>query len=131
MVLSGLKFTDKHEWIKIEEGEATVGLTDYAQKVLGDITFIELPAINKKIKQSEPLSSVESVKAVSDIFAPISGEIIEVNSLLENSPELINKDPYGQGWICKLSKINIKELENLLSADKYENFIQGLKEKEK
>lgn len=121
---SNLKYTERHEWILAEGAKATIGITDYAQDALGDITFVELPKIALVVKQSEGLGVVESVKAASDIFSPLSGKVCEVNSRLENSPQLINKDPYGEGWICRLEDINTQEFDNLLSKEKYEKFIQ-------
>ncbi len=125
-----LKYTQKHEWVLVKGSSATVGITDYAQGALGDITFVELPKTGKVVKQFEELSVVESVKAANDIFSPLSGKISEVNSALENSPELLNKDPYGEGWICKLEDINTQEIDNLLSKEKYEKFVQGLSKKD-
>ena len=114
-----LSYTSEHEWLSIENGIATVGITDYAQSELGDIVFVELPQVGTRTKQMEPFGTIEAVKAVSDLFAPLTGEIIEVNSALEDSPESINSDPYGDGWIVKIKFENESELESLLSADDY------------
>jgi len=97
------KYSKEHEWVR-DNGDDTVtlGITDYAQEMLTDIVFVELPAIGKKVKQMEPVAVVESVKSVSDVFAPVSGEVIEVNLILENRPELINQDAFGEGWIAKM-----------------------------
>jgi len=124
MIPENLKFTEKHEWILLEGASGTVGITDYAQNALGDITFVELPEIGKTVKQFEELGVVESVKAASDIFSPLSGKVCGVNAELENSPELINKDPYGKGWYCKLENVAPEELDNLLSPEQYKEFIE-------
>ncbi len=104
-----LKYTKDHEWARIEGSIATVGITDYAQSELGDIVYVELPESEKKPKQSESFGTIEAVKAVSDLFAPLSGEIIEVNTKLANQPEVINKDPYGEGWLVKIKYSNKNE----------------------
>jgi glycine cleavage system H protein len=101
----------------------TIGITAHAQSLLGDMVFVELPEYNREFKQATEMAVVESVKAAADVYAPISGKIIEVNAKLQNQPELINKDPYGEGWICKLQPINQNELEQLLSAEEYEKEI--------
>lgn len=118
-----LKYTKDHEWARIEGDIATVGITDYAQSELGDIVYVELPEIGKKTKQSESFGTIEAVKAVSDLFAPLSGEIIEVNSNLANQPEVINKDPYGEGWLVKIKFSSKNEINNLLDKAKYEELI--------
>lgn len=119
-----LKYAKTHEWIK-EEGEVgTVGITDYAQEQLSDVVFAELPLIGRIVSQGEAAAVVESVKSASDIYAPISGEVIEVNKELENKPGLINEQPYGNGWIFKLKMQNPKELDSLLSAEEYEKSIK-------
>lgn len=118
-----LKYTKDHEWARIEGDVATVGITDYAQSELGDIVYVELPQIGKKTKQSESFGTIEAVKAVSDLFAPLSGEIIEVNNTLANQPEIINKDPYGEGWLVKIKFSNQNEINNLLDKSTYEELI--------
>lgn len=123
MVKDELKYTETHEWLKIHNSEATIGLTDYAQKELGDIVFIELPEIGAELAAAEVLATVEAVKAVEEICIPISAKIIDVNTNLADSPELINSSPYKNGWIAKLEIINMDEIENLLSADKYKQLI--------
>ncbi len=117
-----LKYTREHEWALFdEEGlTCTCGITNHAQEMLTDIVFVELPEKGIEVKKGERLAVVESVKAVSDVYAPVSGEVIEVNSRLEDSPELLNSDPYGDGWICKLSVKNASEAEELLDARAYE-----------
>ena len=123
-IQDGLYYNKDHEWVKIEGDNATVGISDHAQNLLTDVVFVELPQKDKEVKQFDQACVVESVKSVSDIYAPLSGKISEVNSELENSPELINKEPYGGGWIFKLSGINEAEKENLMDAAKYKEFIQ-------
>lgn len=119
-----LKYTKEHEWIRIEDDSiGVVGITDYAQSELGDIVYVDLPAIGKTVKQLESFGTIEAVKAVSDLFSPVSGEIIEVNEKLKDSPDLINKDPYGEGWIIKIKIKDLGELDNLLSAEDYRKLI--------
>jgi glycine cleavage system H protein len=119
------KYSKEHEWVR-DNGDDTVtlGITDYAQEMLTDIVFVELPAIGKKVKQMEPVAVVESVKSVSDVFAPVSGEVIEVNLILENRPELINQDAFGEGWIAKMKMNKPEELKGLMDAVGYEAMIR-------
>ncbi|HEY6191292.1 MAG TPA: glycine cleavage system protein GcvH [Bacteroidota bacterium] len=118
-----LKYTKDHEWIRLDNGIGTVGITDYAQGELGDIVFVELPAKGRKLKQGESFGTIEAVKAVSDLFAPVSGEVEEVNAELEKSPELINKDPYDGGWIMKV-RIAVKgDVDKLLGSGEYRALI--------
>lgn len=125
IVLTDRLYTETDEWVKIEGNIATVGITDYAQKKLRDIVGIELPQIQKEVKAGEPVGVVESVKAAADIFSPLSGIIIEVNQALVEHPEIINKDPYGNGWIFKLKITDPNEKEKLLSPEKYIDKIKG------
>jgi len=118
-----LKYTKDHEWIRMEGATGVVGITDYAQGELGDVVFIELPAKGKQAVQGESFGTIEAVKAVSDLFAPISGEVIESNTELEKAPELVNKEPYGKGWIIKLKMANKNDLNNLLDAKTYRELI--------
>lgn len=113
-----LHYTETHEWITLEHGIATIGITDHAQNMLGDLVFVELPEVGRVLEAGEGCAVVESVKAASDLFSPVGGVIIEVNTLLENDPEVINEDPYGQGWVLKV-KTNADTLEGLLDADAY------------
>ncbi len=113
------KYTETHEWVEIEDGVAVVGITDYAQDSLGDITFVELPDVGVIVSHDEECAVVESVKAASDLYAPVSGEICEVNPDLESKPELLNDDPYGEGWIFKISDFDDGEYERLMDADEY------------
>ena len=114
-----LQYTSEHEWVRIEENIGVVGITEYAQGELGDVVFVELPAIGKQVKSGEAFGTVEAVKAVSDLFAPISGEVLEVNPQLEKTPEIVNKEPYGGGWMVKLSIADTGELPSLLTAQQY------------
>jgi glycine cleavage system H protein len=118
-----LMYTKDHEWARIEGDVATIGITDYAQSELGDIVFVELPEVGRKTKQAESFGTIEAVKAVSDLFAPLSGEIIEINNTLTDQPEVINKDPYGEGWLVKIKFTDQSEISNLLDKSKYEELI--------
>jgi glycine cleavage system H protein len=118
-----LKYTKDHEWVRIEGDSGVVGITDFAQGELGDVVFVELPAKGKKIKQGEAFGTVEAVKAVSDLYSPVSGEVTEVNAALEKSSELVNKEPYGGGWMVKIRLSDRKELDGLLDAGKYREII--------
>jgi glycine cleavage system H protein len=118
-----LKYTKDHEWIKVEGENGIVGITEYAAGELGDVVFVELPAPGKQVKQGESFGTIEAVKAVSDLFAPLSGEVVEINPGLEKSPELVNKDPYGKGWMIKLKIVNKSELNNLLDVKTYRDSI--------
>ena len=119
-------FTKEHEWINVEEDTATIGITDYAQSALGDITFVELPEVDRDVEQFEQFVSVESVKAASDIYSPMSGKIIEVNTDLESDPGLINRSCYEKGWIAKISIKELDERSNLMTAAEYQKFLEGL-----
>lgn len=117
------RYTKEHEWIRVEGGVGTVGLTQHAQEKLGDIVFVELPAVGRQVEAMQALGAVESVKAVADIYSPASGEVTEVNSALTDNPALLNQDPHGAGWVVKLRLANVKELEALLSALDYEALV--------
>lgn len=119
-------YTKEHEWVSIEDNIATMGITDYAQDALGDVTFVELPQEEDEVEQFEQCISVESVKAASDIFAPMGGKIIEVNRKLDDNPALINKDCYGKGWIVKIEVRDMDESTNLMSAEEYRNYLETL-----
>ncbi len=124
-------YTKDHEWVSIDDnGVATIGITEYAQSALGDITFVELPAVGAEVEQFEEFASVESVKAASDIYAPLSGRIVEVNSELEEDPGIVNRSCYRKGWFAKIELNNPEERSNLMSADEYESFLESLEEKE-
>jgi len=118
-----LKYTKDHEWINIEGDVASVGITDFAQKELGDIVYVEVETIDQNLGKDEVFGTVEAVKTVSDLFLPLSGEIIEFNENLDTNPELVNSDPYGEGWMIKLKISDISEMEKLLSAQEYKNLI--------
>ncbi len=120
------KYTKEHEWVKTDGDIATIGITDYAQDQLTDVVFVELPEAGKKIEQNGNLCVVESVKSVSDVFSPISGEIVEVNKALEDSPELVNNEPFEGGWIAKLKIRNEAELDQLMTTEEYNKFLTGI-----
>lgn len=120
-----LLYTEDHEWIKVNGTEATIGVTDFAQKELGDIVFVEVETIGETIEKGEAFGTIEAVKTVSDLFMPVSGKVIELNELLESEPEIINKDPYGNGWIIKMKMSDTKELNSLLDADAYKASIEA------
>ena len=120
------KYTKEHEWIKIDGETVILGITNFAQDQLTDVVFVELPEVGKQIEQNGNLCVVESVKSVSDIFSPISGEIVEVNKTLEDSPALINNDPFEDGWIVKLKVKNEKDLDQLMTAEEYDKFLTGI-----
>jgi len=121
-----LKYQKSHEWARKEGTLFTVGITDYAQDSLGDVVFVELPAVGKVVKKGEAFGVVESVKAASDVYAPLSGTIVEVNSKLKDDPALVNKEPFGGGWFVKIQASNPDEYEELLSFTEYEAFVKGL-----
>lgn len=119
-----LRCTKEHEWVKIEDKKATIGLTDHAQNELTDIIFVELPKADNVVTKGDVIGAVESVKSVAEIFSPVSGRIVEVNRELENSPDAINKDPYGQGWIAVIEMSDPNEARELLSPEEYTKFIE-------
>ena len=114
-----LKYTKDHEWLRVEGNEGYIGVTDFAQGELGDIVYIEVDTVGETIEKEETFGTIEAVKTVSDMFMPVSGEIIEFNPALETNPELINKDPYGEGWIVKIKITNLAEIDELISPEKY------------
>ena len=118
-----LKYTKDHEWIRIEGNVGTIGITEYAQGELGDIVFIELPSIGKKIETGQAFGTVEAVKAVSDLYSPVTGEVKEVNKEIQDSPELVNKESYDRGWMIKVTLANADEVKNLLDVDAYKKLI--------
>ena len=118
-----LKYTKEHEWVREDGDTVTVGITDHAQGELGDIIFVEFPEIGQKIERDEPFGTIEAVKTVADLFAPISGTVIEINETLDDSPESVNNDPYGDGWMVKVSVSEPGELDNLMSAVQYQEMI--------
>ena len=118
-----LKYTKEHEWIRVEGEEAVVGITDYAQSQLGDIVFVECETVGDALEAGETFGTIEAVKAVSDLYLPVAGEVLEFNEELEGEPELVNKDPYGKGWIVKIKISDETELDGLLNADAYKAII--------
>ena len=124
VVKENLKYTKDHEWIKLDGNIATVGITDFAQSELGDIVFVDVDTLNEELDQEEVFGTIEAVKTVSDLFMPISGKVDSFNKELEDSPELINDDPYNKGWIISVSDFDESELETLLSADDYKKLVE-------
>lgn len=122
-VLEGLRYSNTHEWVKVEGSTAVIGITDFAQGELSDIVMIELPQSGREVKAGDSIGVIEAVKAVSDFYSPVSGKIIEVNSVLSSAPETVNKDAYGAGWIVKLELTNQSEIDSLMDAKSYGEFI--------
>ena len=122
-----LLYSKDHEWIRVDESVGTIGITDYAQKELGDVVFVELPKAGDHVTASESFGTVESVKAVSEIFSPVTGEIMSVNSKLQNTPELVNSDPHGDAWLIRVQLEDRSEIDKLMTADEYEAYIQQAK----
>jgi glycine cleavage system H protein len=120
-----LRYSSDHEWARVEEGRVRIGITDYAQDALGDVVFVELPEVGAKVERGASFSEVESTKSVSEIYAPISGTIAEVNAELADSPERLNDDPYGEGWICTIEPTDPTQLDELLDAEGYRALIEG------
>ena len=120
-----LKYTEEHEWVRIEDNIAIVGITDFAQGELGDIVYLEIDTLDSQIDSNEVFGTVEAVKTVSDLFMPIAGKVVEVNSSLEDKPELVNEDPYGEGWIIKIDITEESQVDSLLSASDYKNLIDS------
>lgn len=118
-----LKYSKEHEWVRINGNIAEIGITDYAQGELGDVVFVELPERDAEVKAMQPFGTIEAVKAVSDLFSPISGTIVDINDNLENNPMAVNRDPYGEGWMVKIEIRDSRELDSLLSADDYKKLI--------
>lgn len=124
MYPDNLKYTKNHEWVRVEESTVTVGITQYAQEQLGDIVFVELPEPGDSISRGEVLGSIESVKSVSEVYSPVSGEVVEVNEALLDQPEMANEDPYGNGWLVKFKPSNVSEIEELMDAGEYEDSLK-------
>ncbi|HEX9776642.1 MAG TPA: glycine cleavage system protein GcvH [Geopsychrobacteraceae bacterium] len=120
-----LKYTEEHEWVMVEGDVATVGISDFAQDQLGDVVFVELPEVGEEVQVGKPFGVVESVKAVSDVYAPLTGEVLEVNDDLPDDPEMINTSPYGDGWMLKIRIADTAELDDLMDSDAYQAFIEG------
>ncbi|MBN6186727.1 glycine cleavage system protein GcvH [Aneurinibacillus sp. BA2021] len=119
-----LKYSQEHEWVRVEGNKAYIGITDFAQSELGDIVFVELPAVGDELKQDQPFGSVESVKTVSELYAPLSGKVVEVNGDLEDSPELVNESPYEKAWMVAVELADESELGKLMDAKAYEDMVQ-------
>jgi len=127
-----LKYTNEHEWLRIEKDLCRVGITDYAQNSLHEVVYADLPQVGRKLAEKESFGTVESVKAVSEVYSPVSGEVIEVNQKLSDAPELVNQQPYGDGWLILLKPSNLEEeLRSLKSANEYEEFLKTLSEEKK
>jgi glycine cleavage system H protein len=124
--MSETRYTKEHEWIRLDGGVATIGITDYAQQQLGDVVYVELPAIGKTVAKGGEMAVVESVKAASEVYAPIAGEIVAVNDALTATPALVNSSPAGDGWFTKLKPANVKDLGELMDEGAYKKFIDGL-----
>ncbi|MBK5443842.1 glycine cleavage system protein GcvH [Peribacillus butanolivorans] len=120
-----LRYTKEHEWVKTEDGTVRIGITAFAQSELGDIVFVELPEIGAELKSNEPFGSVESVKTVSELYAPISGKVVEVNEELNDNPEFVNESPFEKAWMIVIEPSNISDVENLMSAEEYDSLING------
>ena len=125
-----LRYSESHEWIKSEGGNVNVGITDYAQDQLGDIVYVELPEVGKTLAQGAVFGSVESVKAVSDVYAPVSGTVLEINDLLPDNPETINDDPYGDGWMIRVEMTDTDDLKDLMTAEEYAEYVEQQKKED-
>ncbi len=122
----GLKYSREHEWVSVEAGDTgVIGISDFAQNELGDVVYVEMPELGEKISKDDPFGAVESVKAVSDLYAPVSGTVTEVNDALPDTPELINEDPYGEGWIIKVALSDANELDDLMTPEEYTEYCEG------
>ena len=118
-----LRYSRDHEWVRMESSVARIGITDFAQDALGDVVYVELPEVGLVVTANSAFAEIESTKSVSDVFAPMSGEVIEVNDVLEERPELVNEDPYGDGWICVIQPSAEAELDELMDAESYKSFV--------
>ena len=125
LIPDDLRYSADHEWIRVDDGKARIGITDYAQDALGDVVFVDLPEVGAAAEAGASISEVESTKSVSDIYAPVSGTIVEVNTDLADAPERLNEDPYGEGWICVIEVSDAAELDKLLSAAAYRELVEG------
>ena len=126
----GLKYSKEHEWVLVEDKVAIIGITEFAEHELGDVVYVELPEVGEKVVKDDPFAAVESVKAVSDVFAPVSGTVLEINDTLPENPETINDDPYGDGWMIKVEMTDKDDLKDLMSAEEYAEYIEQQKEEE-
>lgn len=121
---SDLRYTQDHEWIRVKGTLATIGITDYAQQQLGSLVFVDFPTINRSFEMTEPMGTIESVKAVQEYYAPVTGRVVEINENLQESPELVNDDPYGEGWLMKIQITDASQLKQLLDANEYRKFLE-------
>ena len=126
----GLKYSKEHEWVLVEDNIAIIGITEFAQHELGDVVYVELPEVGEKVVKDDPFGAVESVKAVSDVFAPVSGAVVEINDTLPENPETINDDPYGDGWMIKVEITDMDDLKDLMNAEEYAEYIDQQKEED-
>jgi glycine cleavage system H protein len=126
----GLLYSKEHEWVLVDGDSATIGITEFAQEELGDVVYVELPEVGEKIVKDDPFGAVESVKAVSDIYAPVSGTVLEINDVLPDSPETINDDPYGDGWMIRVEMNDKDDLQDLMSPEEYAEYVAQQKEEE-
>lgn len=126
MAQENLLYSKDHEWLRREGDEVVVGVTDYAQHELGDVVYVDLPAVGKELKKGDPAANIESVKAVSDVFAPVSGTITAANAKLAGAPELVNQEPFGAGWIFRMKLAQASELSELMDQKKYEEYLKGI-----
>ncbi len=122
-VPDNLKYTKNHEWALIDGDNATMGITDYAQSELGDVVFIELPAVGDTVSKGDAIGTIEAVKTVADVYTPVSGEVVEINEALNDASELVNKDPYGEGWIAKIKISDLSEIDGLLDSEDYKKLV--------
>ncbi len=129
-IADGYYYTKEHQWAKIEGNRATVGVTDYGQHQLGDVVFVELPEIGKEVEAGDPVANLESVKAVTEVYSPLTGKVVGVNDELNNDPSLINVDPYGDGWIYEMEMSDPSEVEDLMTADDYRAYLEELEKEE-
>lgn len=125
VAVENLRFTDEHEWINIQERKAVVGISDYAQNEMGDVVFAELPEVGRQVKKGDILATLESVKAVSDVYAPLNGRVVKVNGDLESAPQYLNEDPYGRGWIAVIEIEEGQDLRGFMTSEEYASFIKG------
>lgn len=126
MAQENLLFSKDHEWVRREGGSLVIGVSDYAQHELGDVVFVDLPAVGKELKKGDPAANIESVKAVSDVYSPVAGNVTEANAKLADHPELVNQDPFGEGWIFKMSVQQAAELDELMDHRQYEEYLKGI-----
>jgi glycine cleavage system H protein len=124
----GFKYHEEHEWVRVEGEEAVIGISDYAQDQLSDVVYVELPEVGDEFEQGDILAVVESVKAASDVYTPVGGEILEINEVLEDSPELVNQDPYGEAWFVRVAMADPSEVDGLMDAEAYKAYLEGLDE---